>query len=225
MVWMRLAIISSAVVLADRRAGSAISASLQHGLDLVLDHPADRDAGPVGDDARPPPARRPTGRISGVSPCSARELRLQAVQLGQQRARARRPPALRPAARRRRRGAARRRAAGAVDRLVAAAQLRAQRERSRRPAPSRPASAARAPPAALVARPRASPRSSRRALGDVDADRLLAADDARARSRSASMRRWQSSTSAGVACWLTATRAQAVSSRLTALSGSWRAGM
>ena len=42
---------------------------------------------------------------------------------------------------------------------------------------------------------------------------------------SASMRRAQSSTSAGVACRLTATRAQAVSSRLTDLSGSWRAGM
>jgi hypothetical protein len=38
-------------------------------------------------------------------------------------------------------------------------------------------------------------------------------------------RRRQSSSSAGVACWLIATRAQAVSSRLTALSGSWRAGM
>ena len=33
-----------------------------------------------------------------------------------------------------------------------------------------------------------------------------------------------SSRAAGVACWLTATRAQAVSSRLMALSGSWRAG-
>jgi hypothetical protein len=43
--------------------------------------------------------------------------------------------------------------------------------------------------------------------------------------RSASRRRWQSSSSAGVACWLTATRAHAVSSRLTALSGSWRPGM
>jgi hypothetical protein len=39
------------------------------------------------------------------------------------------------------------------------------------------------------------------------------------------MRLRLSSTSAGVACWLTATRAQAVSSRLTDLSGSWRAGM
>ncbi|MNS72675.1 hypothetical protein D3C72_1060940 [compost metagenome] len=40
-----------------------------------------------------------------------------------------------------------------------------------------------------------------------------------------SMRRMQSSTSGGVACCDTATRAQAVSSRLTALSGNWRAGM
>ncbi len=40
-----------------------------------------------------------------------------------------------------------------------------------------------------------------------------------------SIRRRQSSTSAGTACWLMATRAQAVSSRLTALSGNWRAGM
>ena len=39
------------------------------------------------------------------------------------------------------------------------------------------------------------------------------------------MRRRESSTSGGVACWLTATRAHVVSSRLTALSGSWRAGM
>ena len=42
---------------------------------------------------------------------------------------------------------------------------------------------------------------------------------------SVSMRRCASSISGGVACWLTATRAQAVSIRLTALSGSWRAGM
>ena len=34
-----------------------------------------------------------------------------------------------------------------------------------------------------------------------------------------------SSMEAGVAVWLIATRAEAVSSRLTALSGSWRAGM
>ena len=39
------------------------------------------------------------------------------------------------------------------------------------------------------------------------------------------MRFWQSSSGAGVACRATATRAQAVSSRLTDLSGSWRAGM
>ena len=38
-------------------------------------------------------------------------------------------------------------------------------------------------------------------------------------------RRWQSSIGAGMAFWLIATRAQAVSIRLTALSGSWRAGM
>ena len=42
---------------------------------------------------------------------------------------------------------------------------------------------------------------------------------------SASMRRRLSSTSAGTACRLMAVRAQAVSSRLTDLSGSWRAGM
>ena len=42
---------------------------------------------------------------------------------------------------------------------------------------------------------------------------------------SASMRRRESSTSAGTACWLIATRAQAVSSRLTDLSGSCRAGI
>ena len=38
-------------------------------------------------------------------------------------------------------------------------------------------------------------------------------------------RRWQSSIGAGMAFWLIATRAQAVSIRLTALSGNWRAGM
>ncbi len=37
-------------------------------------------------------------------------------------------------------------------------------------------------------------------------------------------RRRRSSTGAGVACWETPTRAQAVSSRETALSGNWRAG-
>ena len=39
------------------------------------------------------------------------------------------------------------------------------------------------------------------------------------------MRFLASSTVAGVACWLTATRAHAVSSRLTDLSGNWRAGI
>ena len=38
------------------------------------------------------------------------------------------------------------------------------------------------------------------------------------------LRELQASTWAGVACWLTATRAQAVSSRLTALSASCLAG-
>ncbi len=42
---------------------------------------------------------------------------------------------------------------------------------------------------------------------------------------SAEMRRRHASTAAGVACRLTATRAQAVSSRLTDLSGNWRAGI
>jgi hypothetical protein len=67
-------------------------------------------------------------------------------------------------------------------------------------------------------------RHLRSALGHVDADGLFAPDDFLL-DREPSMRRMQSSTSGGVACWLTATRAQAVSSRLTALSGNWRAGM
>ena len=42
---------------------------------------------------------------------------------------------------------------------------------------------------------------------------------------SCSIRRRQSSTAGGVAVWLSPMRAQAVSSRLTALSGSWRPEM
>ena len=53
----------------------------------------------------------------------------------------------------------------------------------------------------------------------------LAVDDAPARSRAPRCARGSPRPRRGVACWLTATRAQAVSSRLTALSGSWRAGM
>ena len=48
-VWMRLAIISSAWSLADDALVQRVG-QLQHGLDLVLDHPADRNAGPVRDD-------------------------------------------------------------------------------------------------------------------------------------------------------------------------------
>ena len=57
---------------------------------------------------------------------------------------------------------------------------------------------------------------------DVD---LNAAAPVSAAVSKASIARRQSSTSAGTACWLTATRALAVSSKLTDLSGNCRAGM
>ena len=63
------------------------------------------------------------------------------------------------------------------------------------------------------------------ALGDVHADRLFAPDDLELGLAAPRCVRRQSSSCAGTACWLIATRAHAVSSRLTALSGSWRAGM
>ena len=147
------------------------------------------------------------GMISGASPCSAASLSCSTCELGEQRARGRGSPA----------------GDGAVDRLVVAAQAsRAARGCGRR-SPSRPSSAPRARRAA---------RARLASLAATSVPRSpIATPTAASRSTmpdsisSASMRRWQSSTSAGVACWLTATRAHAVSSRLTALSGSWRAGM
>ena len=139
---------------------------LEHRLDLVLDHAADRNAGPVLRRRDATACSSTLGRISGVSPCSCGELRLQRLQLGQQRLRAPRASAAGG-----RRGVARRRAlvcavgddaAIAARRLVAlelaprAALPRALRRRaawraargSGRPAPSPRSSAPRASPAA-----------------------------------------------------------------------------
>jgi hypothetical protein len=165
---------------------------------------------------RPRPGSRP-GQDQRRSPCRAAQLGLQAgsrVQLAGQQGGARCA---------RRFARFRRWPAGlALDRAGARAIWPAA-PGCGRPAPSRPASV--------------SPAPSRRALGAqlragiglprADVSMPMAASRAMMSSSvcSASMRRRQSSTSAGVACWLTATRAQAVSSRLTALSGSWRAGM
>ena len=158
---------------------------LQHGLDLVLHHAADRDAGPVARPRGRPPASSTLGRISGDSPCSSASFACSVVQLGEQRRRARSA---------RRLGAARRaaafcappafqRAAGAFDRLAAAAQLARAARGARRPAPSRRSSAASSVAEPLASRAPASRRRRVCALADVDADGLLAADDRRARSR------------------------------------------
>ena len=221
---MRLAIISSAWRWPMTRWFERVG-ELEDRLDLVLDHAADRDAGPVRDDRGDRllvDARQDQRRLA----LQRGQLGLQLAQLGRAAPRARRAVSCGAAAARRLAPAA---AASSLLPVpstgsAAVAQLRAHARGCGRRAPSPPSSAASSSTA---------PRLGRREL-------LVAACRARARSStptassrpmisssvsSASMRRRQSSTSAGTACWLTATRAQAVSSRLTALSGSWRAGM
>ena len=164
-------------------------------------------------------ASRPAASSSCA--CSSRSSASSACALVRRR---RRPPA------RRRRPSARRPPAPACCRCLRPARSPARSFARRSPGSRRPArfsafqrssSAARA--SSLAAR--ASRSTPCVALADVDADRLLAADDlqlglAAPRCAAGSPRPRPAS-----ACWLMATRAQAVSSRLTALSGSWRAGM
>ena len=73
-VWMRCAIISSAWRWPMTRSLERVG-ELEHRLDLVLHHPADRNAGPVRDDRRRPPARRRVGRMSGRLALQLGELR------------------------------------------------------------------------------------------------------------------------------------------------------
>ena len=212
---MRLAIISSACPGRSTRSVQRLG-QLQHGLDLVLHHAAHRDAGPVLHHAGTA-CSSTVGRISGDSPCKppaglqAREHR-RAVRCAL--ARPRPAPASLPP-----RGSACLGRSGAS--FAAGPQPRPE---------SRLAVHHRLPPHAsgLAVRPAASARRPGprplAPVGHVDADRLFAADDLARLHRRLDPRRWQSSSSGGVACWLTATRAQAVSSRLTALSGSCRPG-
>ena len=76
-VWMRLAIISRRMALADDALVERVG-ELEHRLDLVLHHPADRNAGPVGDHAttrlaRPRWARSAAFRLAArrACPCSS----------------------------------------------------------------------------------------------------------------------------------------------------------
>jgi hypothetical protein len=195
---------------------------LEHGLDLVARHAADRDAGPVGHHAG-------HGLVVDGGQ-DQRRLALQRGQLGLHLA------AGQVGGAESRLGAAA--AAGIAAGLARAAGFQRAAGAFHRLEPLR--AAWRAGPAVrrpgLFLLPARVQRGQARTLAWPAARWLglaLAVSMPMAFSRpmmpssvsSASMRLRQSSTSAGVACRLTATRAQAVSSRLTALSGSWRAGM
>ena len=170
------------VILADDALAERVG-QLQHRLDLVLDHAADRNAGPVARRRWRPPARRRVGRISG-------RVALQLGELVLQLARARRAASARslgsaaPAARRRRLGCvgavARQRAAGAC-RPAAPAPRRASRAQLAQPDAVdqrllRRSSASRARRGASSSA-RAARRRSLSRSAVVDADRRLAADD------------------------------------------------
>ena len=158
------------------------SPSLRTACDLVLDHPADRDAGPVGDDAghrlrvdasAGSAATRPAApRACACSSCSSASSVSRSIGCGAPRRRAGGAST----------SAASRLRAVPVDRLVVAAQLARAARGSCRRAPSPPSSAARARPGARARAPSFS-STSLRARADVDADRCLAVDDRRARSR------------------------------------------
>ena len=237
---MRRAIISSAVPLSDH-AGVQRVREMQHRLDFVLDHPADRNAGPVGDH------RGDRLRIDGRQDqrffaLHLGELRLLLLQLGQ-------PLRALLGGRRLRRGCGRgsrlcgfrrglgfggqrtasgrgpglRRLVRVVDRLAARAQLASEFEDRIDeflfvlPACLQPAPGARARrpspcPHRRVARRRQS-RSSPRARGCRVRFAAPRCDAARPRPRPA----WRAGE--------IATRAHVVSSRLTALSGNCRAGI
>ena len=227
-VWMRLAIISSAWCWPITR-WLSVSASFSTRLDLVLDHAADRNAGPVRDDRR--------DRLLVDARQDQRRLALQRRRAS-------------PAARRARRAAAAHARSGG--RRGVAGGVRGRLLRVAPPASSLlPVPSTRSPPLPQLGADRrgcdrrarfsafqrcfelarGASRSSRafrssplRALGRVDADGLFAADDLELGLQRLDRRGGSPRARAGTACWLMATRAHAVSSRLTALSGSWRAG-
>ena len=179
----------------------------QDGPDLVGDHLADRDAGPAGDHLGDRLARRRTTCMSGVSPWSARQL-VRSVALGSA-------------------------SAAQLGRLVRAVgsgsrerlELLAQLADLRRPAPARPPSAS-SSAAQLGLR-----RACRVALGHrvsvavVAAGRRLALEDPDLDLELLDPAAAVLDRRRGRRSGRCATRAQAVSSRLTALSGSCRPGM
>jgi hypothetical protein len=217
---MRLAIISIAWSWPITRWASS-SGQLEHGVDLVARHAADRDAGPVTHH-----------RGHGLVVDRRQDQRCLALQRGQ--------PGLHVLQRghrggpflvAERLGTGRRRGVGdlgfqlaarAFDGLVAVAQLGAQRQQFVDQlllvVPARLQLGQ-----ALVSCDSCSVASASRSA--VSMPMAFSRPMMPSSVFSASMRLRQSSTSAGVACRLTATRAQAVSIRLTDLSGSWRAGM
>ena len=175
---------------------------LQDGLDLVADHLA--DGMPVQPETTSATAcRRRPGRRAAFSPCTVGEFVARASPV-------------RPSA-----SAASVLAVGAVllelasrssrifvDELLLLLELLLER---RRAAPRR--------------RPCAFLRSAQRARRGRVPTSASRARGSRSRRRGARSRGCSPRAPAGVADWLSATRAQAVSSRLTALSGSWRSVM
>jgi hypothetical protein len=202
-VWMRRAIISIAWSWPMTRWPSS-SATFSTVSISLLDHPADRNAGPVAD-------HRGDGLVVHGRE-DQRRLALHRGQFALQRLQPRQvhlavrvcfhgPTAAscRPLRRRRLQGAG-----GSFDRVNAGPQACAQAQQFVDQLPL-------VPPALLqrragCARPRA-PRRPAPALAGVDADRLLAADDAQLDLPATRCACGQSSTSGGVACRLTATRA------------------
>ena len=214
---MRLAIISSAWSWPITRLARAVG-QLQDGFDLVAHHAADRNAGPVADH-RGHRLVVDGGQDQRRFALQRGQLVLHVLQLRAAALRARRRGRHRSGLRRRR---LRRRRLRACCRCLPPGECRRAAWRAGRAVWST---------SAFSAFQRASSAASRsRSLGQQLRWPRPRAGRCRCRwpfSRpmmpssvsSASMRLRQSSTSAGVACWLTATRAQAVSSRLTALVG------
>ena len=213
---MRLAIISQAMDLADDAPVEDFR-QVEHGLDFVGHHPADRNAGPVGHDRGDRllvdmRVDHPLFRIDRASSVVELVRAAVAARLGLGRV-----SPLGASA-----GVWRRRASSAPSAVLAedvsqAADLLDQRLLAR-PIGFQGGE--------LFASASRFPRRSRRcdrSFGDAE---IAIADQSAAFSASrAAIATRASSIAAGVAVWLIATRAQAVSSRLTALSGNCRAGM
>ena len=177
---------------------SIASLQVEHGADLVRLHAAGRDAGPALDDLgdRLAVDHRKDQRLSR--------------------------PAARAAASTVRRSAARCAAAALSAACSPAASIVAAHSRRSRSASVLLLLPARRERGEFVGDARRAPPSVRRAARRGRRPAAISRSRIATSVSISAMRRWRSSIGGGTAAWLIATRAQAVSIRLTALSGSWR---